>query len=707
MPFRFLLSLLLLALSLNQAYGQVWEWVQTAGSENDINYGAALTTDAKGNIFVTGCHHPALHLHKNVETRNTVTLVNTIIRDDRMFVAKYNERGELLWANHSVGRFVEARAIVTDQAGNVYVCGKFSSKTMFGSRDGNNKRLLGYEPGMMFLAKYTAQGNLAWVVKGGNQYGKNSGEALVIEGDRIFMAGYTQRIQDKPLTFHSADFTRKDFLPIPKPSEEGNMLGCVMIYNTRGKLLDGRFTGGQHAQVYFHDIKMDSRGNYFLSGIFSGNFRIHSKIFLAESKQEEGIILAFDVDKLLQWDLRIEGRFAANSWPHLALLRDKIAYSFVCEGKTRIFGPHGEPRFLGSEASWEQTLFVSQTDLAGYPSWRFSSRAPSGGMGMHDLTFNPQGQLLITGHYTDELLLGDRLLKSQGNALVSGEASPIPDTNLPDKNLFVAQFTTHGKIQWIMGSENGRYEIPYAIATDLQGQIYTTGYFNQAQDVSFGRAPIRAVGEVNIFLARIHPGKQDHEIRYPKIPMPKDLGEEAKAVAGRQLIMRQQLIVRGSELDIYLWDNHQLDGDIVSLYLGDSCVLKNYLLKANHKYIHVTIPRDTPCQLILYAENVGEIGPNTAALTISDGHSRQRIHLQAGLDRSEGLTLSYERPEPNLPGGVPLASAEGPRGAFQLSASAPHVDVISTVPVSHPPITPPRRWKRFRYWVDGLFRKKK
>lgn len=704
MLFRLIISLLLLLTGLFQAQGQVWEWVQTAGSDKDINYGAAVTTDAKGNIFVTGCHHPALHLHKNVESRNTLTLVNTIKRDDRMFVAKYNSRGELLWANHSVGRFVEAKDIVTDHAGNIYVCGRFASKTMFGSRDGNNKRLLGYEPGLMFLAKYTPQGNLEWVVKGGSQYGKNAGEALVIEGDRIFMAGYTQRVQDKPLTFHSADYSRKDFLPIPTCAEEGNMVGCVMVYNTRGILIDGRFIGGKNAQLYFHDIKMDSRGNYFLSGIFSGNFRIHSKMFMAESNQEEGILLAFDVDKLLQWDLRIEGRFAPNSWPHLALKRDKLAYGFVCEGKTRIFSPRGEPLFLGSEASWEQTLFVCQTDLAGYPSWQFSSRAPSGGMGMHDLTFNPQGQLLLTGHYTDELLLGDRLLTSQGNSLVSGDPTPTPDTELPDKNLFVTQLNTRGKIQWVMGSENGRYEIPYSITTDQQGQIYTTGYFNQAQDVAFGRAPVRPVGEVNIFLARIHPGKQDHEIRYPQIPMPKDMEEDAKAVAGRQLIMRQQMTVRSSELDIYLWDNRQLDGDIISLYLGDSCILKHYSLKAHHKYIHVTIPRDTASQLVLYAENVGEIGPNTAALTISDGHSRQRIHLQAGLDRSEGLTITYKRPEPSL--SAPLASSEGPGGSLRLSASAPDVEVVSKVPASHPPIIPPSRWKRFTYWLSGLFRRR-
>jgi hypothetical protein len=63
MHFRVLLTLLLFSLSLHQACAQVWEWVQTAGSEQNVNYGSALTTDAKGNIYVTGCHHPALHLH--------------------------------------------------------------------------------------------------------------------------------------------------------------------------------------------------------------------------------------------------------------------------------------------------------------------------------------------------------------------------------------------------------------------------------------------------------------------------------------------------------------------------------------------------------------------------------------------------------------------------------------------------------------------
>jgi hypothetical protein len=709
MHFRVLLTLLLFSLSLHQACAQVWEWVQTAGSEQNVNYGSALTTDAKGNIYVTGCHHPALHLHKNVETRATISLINEVRRDDRMFVAKYNQRGELLWANHSVGRFVESRAIVTDRLGNVYVSGRFASKTMFGSQDGNNKRLLGYEPGLMFLAKYNPQGNLEWVIKGGSQQGKNSAEALVVEGDRIYMVGYAQRLPGKSLIFHSSDYTRKEFLPIPKVAEEGNMLGCIMVYNSKGKLLSGRFLGGKNAQLYLHDIKMDSRGNYFMSGLFSGNFKIHSKQFIAESKEEEGIIFAFDVDKILQWDMRIEGRFAANSWPRLALLREKLAYSFVCEGKARIFGAHGEPRILGSEASWEQTLYVSQTDLKGYPSWRFSSKAPSGGMGVHDLTFNPQGQLLVTGHYTDELLLGDRLLSSRGKALASGDVNANPATDISDKNLFVTQFTTRGKIQWTMGSENGRYEIPYAITTDAQGQVYATGYFNMAGDVAFGRAPIRALGEVNIFLARIHPDKQDHEIRYPKVPMPMEIAEGTQDVQTRQLMLRQQLTVQSSELDIYLWDNHRLDGDIISLFMGDSCILRNYALQAHHKHIHVKIPTDTTSQLILYAENVGEVSPNTAALAISDGHSRQRVHLQAGLDRSEGLTINYEKYVPDT--NISMASAVDYEGGISIVTENTPPGLLSTsnLPYSDgmPSITSVTRVDLFKRWLRRTFSREK
>ncbi len=708
MRFSYLLPFFVsLCISLG-AHAQAWEWVQTAGSDKQINYGATLATDAQGNVYVAGCHHPALHLHKNVESRNTISLVNTVTRDERMFVAKYNRRGELLWANHSIGRYVEARSVVTDNKGNVYVSGRFASKTMFGSRDGNNKRLIGSEPGLMFLAKYSTQGNLLWVVKGGSLLGKNSGEALVMDGDRIFMAGYAQRIGEQPLTFHSADYNRKDFLPVSEPSTEGNMIGFVIIYNSAGKLLDARFLGGKNGQVYLHDIKMDSRGNYFLSGIFSGNFRIHSKIFVAESKEEEGLILAFDVDKLLQWDLRIEGRFAANSYPRLALIREKLAYGFVCEGKARIFGPFGEPKFLGSEASWEQTLFASQTDLKGYPSWQFQARAPQGGMGVHDLTFNPQGQLLLAGHYTDELLLGEKTLRSQGKALASGAVLRSPDTELPDKNLFVTQFNTRGNPQWTMGSENGRYEIPYAIACDLQGQVYTTGYFNQAQDVAFGRAPVRALGEVNIFLARINPDKLDHEIRYPQIPLPKDIAEEARSLQSRQLVLRQEIIVQSQELDIYLWDNRQLDGDIISLYMGDSCILSKYSLQAHNKHIHVRIPRDTLSQLILYAENVGEISPNTAALTISDGYSRQRIHLQAGLDRSEGLTILYERP-PRSGAEIPMAHAEELReNAIALpEKTAPKLLLSSSVPVSPPIMNPAplRGWPRVKSWWKTLFKK--
>jgi hypothetical protein len=446
----------------------------------------------------------------------------------------------------------------------------------------------------------------------------------------------------QPLHFRDTDYARHLFTPIKDAEETRIAVGQLIIYNTAGQFREARFIGGENAQVRARDLKMDERGNYFISGTYQGFFREGSITFASEA--EEGFVMAFDLRARLQWDLRVHARFSHESWPRLAYTRDKLGVSFAFSGKADLYHASGEPVSIGSEASWEQSLCATQLNLRGFPIWRFVSPPQGAGLGVHDLDYSARGQLCLTGHYTDAFSLGSHTLKSPEMPLAAEQPSPLPNPNLPDKNLYLLRMTPKGKIEWAMGSQNGRYEIAYGMALDPQDNIFTTGYFNGGKQARFGRAPLRELGEVNIFLAKTNPHKQDPEIIYPQIPMPREVSREARPLRRRQVVRKQQIVVRDKQLTIHLWDNRQIDGDIISLFLGDSCVLQSYGLQARSREIRVEIKTDSPNQLILYAENVGDIGPNTAALTVYDGYSRQRVHLQAGLDRSEALSISYQGP---------------------------------------------------------------
>lgn len=83
---------------------------------------------------------------------------------------------------------------------------------------------------------------------------------------------------------------------------------------------------------------------------------------------------------------------------------------------------------------------------------------------------------------------------------------------------------------------------------------------------------------------------------------------------------------------VELYDNGLVDHDRVSLFLGDSLILRNYeLLATVHAF---TLHLDHPLReqvLSLFAENLGDIPPNTALMVIYIDDQRVEVRLSADL----------------------------------------------------------------------------
>ena len=119
------------------------------------------------------------------------------------------------------------------------------------------------------------------------------------------------------------------------------------------------------------------------------------------------------------------------------------------------------------------------------------------------------------------------------------------------------------------------------------------------------------------------------------LPPPQDIVESAV-----QVLKGDVVEVKSRNLVISVWDHNRIDGDIVSLKIGDKYVLTNYTLEAIKKSMGYRLT-GFQAQLILYAHNLGEIPPNTAALEIDDGFEKHVIKLKATLKESESIILQY------------------------------------------------------------------
>ena len=135
-------------------------WARSAGG---YNYEKALsvTYDNAGNIYICG-------LYRDPVTFGGTTTINPVtVGQNDIFVAKYDTNGTFLWVQHAGGAGRdEAKSIKCDAAGNVYICGMYSTGTFaFGTTNLTSKGNFD-----IFLAKYSSAGVLQWVKTAGGDY---------------------------------------------------------------------------------------------------------------------------------------------------------------------------------------------------------------------------------------------------------------------------------------------------------------------------------------------------------------------------------------------------------------------------------------------------------------------------------------------------------------------------------------------------------
>lgn len=106
---------------------------------------------------------------------------------------------------------------------------------------------------------------------------------------------------------------------------------------------------------------------------------------------------------------------------------------------------------------------------------------------------------------------------------------------------------------------------------------------------------------------------------------------------------KKDITVNTSTITIKLFDNAAEDGDIVSVFLNGELKLSNYTLtKAGENFTLGPINSGTN-KLVLFAENEGSSGPNTASITFyrSIGDITVDIPFKKGLLKGESLDIVF------------------------------------------------------------------
>jgi len=119
----------------------------------------------------------------------------------------------------------------------------------------------------------------------------------------------------------------------------------------------------------------------------------------------------------------------------------------------------------------------------------------------------------------------------------------------------------------------------------------------------------------------------------------------AKSIGGRNSEFTQTVNFKSDSLQLSLYDNGEIDGDTVSLYMNGQPMLVKQGLKASaiKKTIYLSEGSNDEFTLVLYAENLGKYPPNTGLLVVRDGEDVYNVRFSADYQKNSGVVFRRKK----------------------------------------------------------------
>jgi hypothetical protein len=135
------------------------------------------------------------------------------------------------------------------------------------------------------------------------------------------------------------------------------------------------------------------------------------------------------------------------------------------------------------------------------------------------------------------------------------------------------------------------------------------------------------------------PGPTSIQLEFPKLdaaigvmpvgPINNPSDIEQKYIA-RKKVFATEIPVSGDSVELHFYDNAQVDGDSISLFLNDQLIFEHIRLTDRAYSLKLAVTAlNSSNELIMVAENLGSIPPNTSYMVATVGDKRYEARLES------------------------------------------------------------------------------
>jgi hypothetical protein len=126
--------------------------------------------------------------------------------------------------------------------------------------------------------------------------------------------------------------------------------------------------------------------------------------------------------------------------------------------------------------------------------------------------------------------------------------------------------------------------------------------------------------------------------------------EQSDTLAGIQSALHLQprekeivktLTVKSSSIKLELYDNAEIDHDTVTVLVNNKVLLYRQMLTDRPLTVNFNAFANLPYEVVMYADNLGDIPPNTALMMITSGDQKFEVFLSSTETRSATVRIVY------------------------------------------------------------------
>ena len=423
--------------------------IASAGGTS-FDAGQSITTDASGNVYVTGYF------------QSTASFAGTNITSPAgladIFIAKYNSSGILQWVRSAGGALYDyGEGIATDASGNVYVTGRYQGTATFG-----NTTITSAGSSDVFVAKYNTSGTLLWVRSGGGGGGDSSSDITVDVSGNVYVTGHFEGL---------ASFSNNFLI-----SSKGYDDIFVTKYNSSGTAQWVRSAGGVSSDQG-NDIATDALGNIYVIGDYEDTANFAGTTITSEGKTDI-FIAKYNSGGALQW-VRSAGGISFDGGNGIAT---------DVSGNIYVTGWYSDQASYGGRLIRSVDdgvdIYVAKYNSSGTLLWVRTAGGGSSDRG-NSITTDASGNVYVTGYF-------------QSTASFTGTTI----TSVGETDIFIAKYLSNSAVQWVLSAGGVYSDEGLCIATDASENVYLGGGYRDI--VSFRLTTIVSLeSSYDIFVARV------------------------------------------------------------------------------------------------------------------------------------------------------------------------------------------------------------